>query len=44
MNKDEFNNFLEQYIEKMNIVLDETQKSQFYKYMNLLIEWNQKIN
>lgn len=44
MNKEEFNNFLEQYIEKMNIVLDETQKSQFYKYMNLLIEWNQKIN
>lgn len=44
MNIDEFNNFFEQYIKKMNIVLDETQISQFYKYMNLLIEWNKKIN
>lgn len=44
MNIDEFNCFIEQYTEKINIVLDETQKSQFYKYMNLLIEWNQKIN
>ena len=44
MNIDEFNCFLEQYTQKMNIVLNETQKNQFYKYMKLLIEWNQKIN
>lgn len=44
MNQKEFNYKVQEYLEKMNIVLSETQKEQFYKYMNLLIEWNEKIN
>jgi 16S rRNA (guanine527-N7)-methyltransferase len=28
----------------LNIELDEEQQEQFYKYMNLIIEWNEKIN
>ena len=44
MNQNEFNNEIQKYLEKMNIVLSGTQKEQFYKYMNLLIEWNEKIN
>lgn len=44
MNQNEFNNLIQKYLEKMDIVLSGTQKEQFYKYMNLLIEWNEKIN
>ena len=44
MNQNEFNDIMQQYLEKINIVLNGTQKEQFYKYMNLLIEWNEKIN
>lgn len=44
MNQNEFNDKIQQYLEKMNNVLSETQKEEFYKYMNLLIEWNEKIN
>lgn len=39
--------FLDQFIylaEKMDISLTEEQGMKFYEYMNLLIEWNQKMN
>jgi 16S rRNA (guanine527-N7)-methyltransferase len=44
MNQTEFNNLLDKYLEKIDIVINETQKEQFHKYMDLLIEWNKKIN
>ena len=44
MDNKDFNIILEQYLFDLNIVLNETQKNQFYDYMNLLIEWNKKIN
>ena len=31
-------------LEKINVKIDENQAKQFYDYMNLLIEWNEKIN
>ena len=43
----EYNNFKEEILYKMkkiDIELTEKQIKQFYKYMNLLIEWNNKIN
>lgn len=43
----EFNEFKEKMIinvDKLGIELTEIQVKQFYNYMNLLIEWNQKIN
>ncbi len=44
MNQSEFENIFQKYLESINIVLSGTQKKQFYNYMNLLIEWNKKIN
>ena len=43
----EFNEFKEKMIinvDKLVINLSEIQLKQFYNYMNLLIEWNKKIN
>lgn len=43
----EFNEFKEKMIinvDKLGINLSEIQLKQFYNYMNLLIEWNKKIN
>lgn len=44
MNIKEFNEELEKYLDVLNIELKEEQIKQFYDYMNLLIEWNKKIN
>lgn len=44
MDKKEFIEEFEKYLEKMQIKFSEEQYNQFYKYMNLLIEWNKKIN
>lgn len=44
MEKNEFINEFGKYLEKMQIEFSEEQYNQFYKYMNLLIEWNKKIN
>lgn len=44
MEQVEFNKFMISYAEKMNLMFSEEQLSKFYKYMNLLIEWNKKIN
>lgn len=43
----EFEAFKSSLIEKLemiNVKIDEHQSKQFYDYMNLLIEWNEKIN
>lgn len=44
MEINEFKQEFEKYLLKMDIELSEEQYNQFYKYMNILIEWNQKIN
>ena len=43
----DFENFKEEFIRKLNrieINLDNNQLEEFYKYMCLLIEWNEKMN
>lgn len=43
----DFENFKQELLKKtsaININISELQIQQFYKYMNLLIEWNKKIN
>lgn len=44
MEQVEFNKLMISYAEKMNLMFSEEQLNKFYKYMNLLIEWNKKIN
>lgn len=39
-----FSKILNSYLKELNIELNEIQTKQLYKYMNLLIEWNNKIN
>ena len=40
----EFSNLMIDYGKEINIVFTEEQLQKFYQYMNLLIEWNEKIN
>lgn len=40
----EFEEKLNLYLAEINIKLNEEQIKQFYDYMNLLLEWNEKIN
>ena len=44
MDKQLFRQDLEQKARQIQINLDEKQVDQFYKYMELLLEWNEKIN
>ena len=44
MEYNDFKEILEKYLYEMQINLDESQVKQFYRYMNLLIEWNEKVN
>ena len=44
MEKEEFNNLLDKYLNETSLKFNEKQKEQLYLYMNLLIEWNEKIN
>lgn len=44
MNIEEFKKIMIFYGEKIDIKFTEEQVNQFYKYMNLLLEWNEKIN
>lgn len=44
MNKEEFKDIFEKYAEEINIEVNTEQIDKFYKYMNLLLEWNEKIN
>lgn len=39
-----FSKELKDKISKIDIILDENRIDKFYKYMNLLLEWNEKIN
>ena len=40
----EFQQKLNELSQKINIQLEEKQINQFYTYMNLLLQWNEKIN
>ena len=44
MEFDEFVKKISNYLDEIQIKLNDKQLMQFYKYMNLLIEWNKKIN
>ena len=44
MEKEEFFKELTEKTQKMEITLNKEQQEQFYTYMNLLLEWNKKIN
>lgn len=44
MNKEEFFKQLEKDAKHINIQLNDNQCEKFYLYMNLLLEWNEKIN
>lgn len=44
MNLEEFENKFVIYLSELNLKLNEKQIRQFYMYMNLLLEWNKKIN
>lgn len=44
MDKQEFKKNLETRAKKFGITLDNEQQEQFYSYMNLLLEWNKKMN
>ena len=44
MEFDEFSKYLEEYGKQMNLRFSVKQEENFFRYMNLLIEWNQKIN
>ena len=40
----EFKELMSYYGKKIDIVFNDKQIEQFYNYMNLLLEWNEKIN
>ena len=44
MNFDEFFKLFDEYAKSMNLTIDEDKIKKFYLYMQLLIEWNEKIN
>lgn len=44
MEKIEFFKILDDYSNKIGIILNKEQKENFFQYMNLLIKWNEKIN
>lgn len=44
MEKQEFEQKIKTYADEIKIVLNEQQIHQFYQYMELLLEWNEKIN
>lgn len=44
MNLEEFSSNLKEKLNKINIEINNEQAQRFYNYMNLLIEWNKKIN
>lgn len=44
MEKEEFDEIMIKNLKELDIKLSENQLKQFYKYMNILIEWNKFIN
>ena len=43
MNED-FKRDLKRWLEQINVKISDEEINKFYKYMELLIEWNEKIN
>ena len=41
---EDFKNYFEELLNKINITLNDKQYNDFYLYMNELIEWNKNIN
>ncbi len=44
MEIEKFEEIINKYLKEINIELKKEQTEKFYKYMNLLLEWNEKIN
>ena len=44
MEKEEFKKSLIEKANKIDVELNDRQLEEFYLYMNLLLEWNEKIN
>lgn len=44
MEKQKFNQIIKEYAKEISIELDDKKVEQFYMYMELLLEWNEKIN
>ena len=44
MDKEDFFNILEEDLDKINLMIHVEQKEMFWKYMNYVLEWNEKIN
>lgn len=44
MEKEQFLSAITEYSSSINVMLSEEQKEMFYEYMNILLDWNQKIN
>ena len=44
MEKEQFISAITEYSSSIKVMLSEEQKVMFYNYMNILLEWNQKIN
>ncbi len=44
MDKIEFKKVFKKYSKKLDIEINDNQIDKFYKYMEMLLEWNQKIN
>lgn len=44
MLKEEFSEKIKEYMNKINIEISDKQIEKFFDYMNLLLEWNEKIN
>ena len=44
MEINEFKEIMNENAKKINIEFNDKQLEQFFEYMNLLIEWNEKIN
>ena len=44
MNLNEFNQIFERECKKNNIKISEEKNEQYFQYMNLILEWNEKIN
>lgn len=44
MNIEKFKELMDNYLKELDIELSDLQLNQFYRYMNLLIEWNKVMN
>ena len=44
MEKEDFEKIFKRYLEKIQIDIEKEKIEKFYKYMNILLEWNKNIN